>query len=96
MRFNALAPTITGNSSTGYACDLRTDATVWCWGTNSYGQLGDGTGGRLTDRSLGDIRIIVPIVESAFWHTHASSCLAHGRTITENYGLFALAQPMLG
>lgn len=31
--------------STGFdqACARRTDGTLWCWGSNQYGQLGDGT-----------------------------------------------------
>jgi len=24
-------------------CGIRTDGTLWCWGNNAYGQLGDGT-----------------------------------------------------
>jgi alpha-tubulin suppressor-like RCC1 family protein len=35
-------------AGTGYACAVRTDGTVWCWGWNAYGQLGDGT---TTDRA---------------------------------------------
>lgn len=23
-------------------CAVRTDSTVWCWGYNGYGQIGDG------------------------------------------------------
>jgi hypothetical protein len=29
-----------------YACALRTDGTVWCWGSNAHGQLGDDTPAR--------------------------------------------------
>ena len=27
----------------GYTCAVKIDGTVWCWGSNGYGQLGDGT-----------------------------------------------------
>lgn len=30
-----------------HGCALRTDSTLWCWGRNQYGQIGDGT---TTDR----------------------------------------------
>ena len=26
-----------------HACAVKTDGTMWCWGANGYGQLGDGT-----------------------------------------------------
>ena len=38
--FDDAVETLSGNSHT---CSLRTDGTVWCWGRNSRGQLGDGT-----------------------------------------------------
>ena len=34
------APPATGG---GFAVALRSDGTVWAWGSNSNGQLGDGT-----------------------------------------------------
>lgn len=30
-------------TGTNYVCALKNDSTVWCWGSNSEGQLGDGT-----------------------------------------------------
>jgi len=38
-RVSALAP----GSSSNHAVVLKTDGTVWGWGWNEYGQLGDGT-----------------------------------------------------
>lgn len=36
-----------------HTCARQTDGTLWCWGTNSFGELGDGTTeGRLCGSSL--------------------------------------------
>jgi alpha-tubulin suppressor-like RCC1 family protein len=40
----AVTPTVTGVSAgPDHACAVASDRTVWCWGGNAYGQLGDGT-----------------------------------------------------
>src|SRR5437773_1950231 len=29
-------------TGSAHACAIRNDGTVWCWGRNDFGQLGDG------------------------------------------------------
>jgi alpha-tubulin suppressor-like RCC1 family protein len=52
MRETALAPQEVTTLGTGavqivagafHTCARKDDGTVWCWGHNEYGQLGDGT-----------------------------------------------------
>lgn len=39
-----------------HSCLLKIDATVWCWGDNSYGQLGNGT----TTSSTTPVQVVDP------------------------------------
>ena len=45
QRANAAAMTGFTKVSAGsdFTCAVKTDGTVWCWGLNTSGQLGDGT-----------------------------------------------------
>lgn len=41
------------SAGTNFACALKSDGTIWCWGYNVHGQLGDGT------RDLRDVPVQV-------------------------------------
>ncbi|MFC4602004.1 hypothetical protein ACFO3S_27545, partial [Cohnella hongkongensis] len=38
-----VAANVNGGSSLGYSVAVKQDGTIWGWGSNNYGQLGDGT-----------------------------------------------------
>ncbi|MFC4602003.1 alpha/beta fold hydrolase, partial [Cohnella hongkongensis] len=38
-----VAANVNGGSSLGYSVAVKQDGTIWSWGSNNYGQLGDGT-----------------------------------------------------
>lgn len=40
-----------------HTCALRTGGTVWCWGDNRYGQLGDGTRGDANFNRLQPVQV---------------------------------------
>jgi len=53
-------PMVAGGSF--YTAALRNDGTVWAWGDNQFGQLGDGTGwGSATPVQVQDLRNVVAI-----------------------------------
>ena len=45
------------DAGTVHTCALRTDSTVWCWGADYLGQLGDGTTGDSHQRRLLPVKV---------------------------------------
>ena len=45
------------NSDSGYTVAVKTDGTVWAWGSNGYGELGDGTQG---DDRVTPVQVVGP------------------------------------
>ena len=44
VQVTALGPSVTQVSAgPDHACARKSDASIWCWGVNSLGELGDGT-----------------------------------------------------
>ncbi len=58
-------------SENGHTIALKSDGTVWAWGFNEYGQLGDGT----TIRSTTPVQVIgltdVNAIAGGYWYTIA-------------------------
>jgi len=61
--------------SAGHVCALKTDGTVWCWGYNGYGQLGEGdTTSRATPTlvsALGGVKYIEAAGSGSYGYTCA-------------------------
>jgi alpha-tubulin suppressor-like RCC1 family protein len=81
---NVLSPTTVGNLAgvaevhTGYfhTCARKFDGTVWCWGFNGDGELGDGT---TVDRALPvQVTGIFNAVQIAIGETHSCALLQDG------------------
>jgi len=59
-------------TGTSHACALKTDGSVWCWGENEKGQLGDGTvDERPTPVAVTGLVPGVVQLAAGFWHTCA-------------------------
>jgi alpha-tubulin suppressor-like RCC1 family protein len=41
-----------------HTCAIKTNDTVWCWGWDYYGQLGDGTRGDANHNRLKPVQVV--------------------------------------
>jgi alpha-tubulin suppressor-like RCC1 family protein len=56
----------------GHTCARRDDATLWCWGDNQFGQVGDGTmANRTAPAAVTALGATVAEVAARLWHTCA-------------------------
>jgi alpha-tubulin suppressor-like RCC1 family protein len=64
-----------------FSCYLRTDGTVWCWGNNTDGEIGDGTStDRLVPTKVGGLpdASSLPAIEVTTAEEHACALLKDG------------------
>jgi alpha-tubulin suppressor-like RCC1 family protein len=61
-----------------YTCAVRSDSTLWCWGDNGYGQLGDGT---MTYRYLPEPITALPSVATVATGTDSACALTTGGAV---------------
>jgi len=54
-----------------HTCAVKTDGSLWCWGDNSYGQIGNGTLGGSVSEPVQVIPSGVSSVSSGWFHTCA-------------------------
>jgi alpha-tubulin suppressor-like RCC1 family protein len=72
--FSDVADVSVGNGTT---CALRRDGTVWCWGLNDAGELGQGRGN--TSANATPVRVDIPAARSlALGAFHACAVLVDG------------------
>jgi alpha-tubulin suppressor-like RCC1 family protein len=53
----ALTGAIAVTAGFGHTCALKRNGTVWCWGWDLYGQLGDGSRGDVDGRRLHPVKV---------------------------------------
>ena len=85
-------------ATAGYTCARRTDDTLWCWGANSRGQLGDGTtidkllptqvtalGASVAEVAVGELHSCARKTDDTLWCWGANSegQLGDGTTLDE-------------
>ncbi|MFO0608210.1 MAG: hypothetical protein U0324_33905 [Polyangiales bacterium] len=62
-----------------FACELRRDATVWCWGDNLHGELGDGTRASRTEPRR--VEGLTGVTQLAAWEQSVCAVTGEGRVL---------------
>jgi len=76
------------NISSGYYhnCAIKRDGTVWCWGYNLYGQLGDGT--RNDRYTPVQVQGLSNVVQIALGNAHSCALKSDGTVYCWGYNYF--------
>jgi alpha-tubulin suppressor-like RCC1 family protein len=66
-----------GSGNSSFICAIRSDSSLWCWGRNKEGNLGDGTYGYLVIAPVQTLGL-TDIVSAATGHEHACASTTDG------------------
>jgi alpha-tubulin suppressor-like RCC1 family protein len=82
VRVGTLTGVVRVSLSIAHACALLTDHSVWCWGSNRFGQLGNGTG--MPIQGSPPVRVLGPA---------SVGFLSATDVVVTNYATCAIASP---
>jgi hypothetical protein len=80
----ALVSVITSMSGGAHSLALKTDGSVWAWGSNAYGQLGDGS----RSDKLSPVRVMDAAVEIAAGGNASAAIKPDGGVYTWGYNAY--------
>ena len=76
VRVNGISDAVAISAGGIHSCALHENGTISCWGGNSWGQLGNGTGGEIGDGSLVPVQVSfindATAITTGFIHTCAA------------------------
>lgn len=78
--------------NSGSACALMTDGTMWCWGSNQYGQMGNGT--QSLDPQLSPVEVSGALAGKTI--TQITMGFADPCALTSTGSLYCWGQNLLG
>jgi alpha-tubulin suppressor-like RCC1 family protein len=87
------APVVAASGGRDHACAVDSNGSVWCWGGNAYGQLGDGTtNARSTPALVGGLTDVTKVVAGNF-----ATCALDGSSNVYCWGdSITTGQPVYG
>ena len=97
MQVVGLGEVVAVSAGVGHGLAVQSNGTVWAWGSNEHGQLGDGTTiGRHTPVEIPGFTDVIAI-DGAYWHSLAVRVTApRGRGARTASGSSVTGQQLTG